>query len=153
MIQRIQTVYLLLASIAYSLLFYFPINEMLFGNRVLVLNIWGLYEQNGDNLEQIAEAYPILILSILSVILPFLIIFLFKNRKLQMRLTLNASIISLGLMGLNLYYLYQVATTNETQIGFSVGLVLPLVAFILQILAFRAIRKDDLLIKSIDRIR
>ncbi len=153
MIQRIQTVYLLLASIAYSLLFYFPINEMLFGNRVLVLNIWGLYEQNGDNLEQIAEAYPILILSILSVILPFLIIFLFKNRKLQMRLTLNASIISLGLMGLNLYYLYHVATTNETQIGFSVGLVLPLVAFILQILAFRAIRKDDLLIKSIDRIR
>ncbi len=153
MIQRIQTVYLLLASIAYSLLFYLPINEMIFGDRILVLNIWGLYEQAGDQMELITEVYPILILSILSVILPFLIIFLFKNRKLQMRLSLNASIISLGLAGLNAYYLYQISITNETEIGFSIGLVVPIIAFILQVLAFRAIRKDDLLIKSIDRIR
>ncbi len=153
MIQRIQSIYLLLITILYGLLFYFPVNEMMTDQHILVLDIFGLYEQTSKGLELIAEIYPTLILAVLSVVLSFVSIFLFKNRKWQMKLTAYGAIISLGMIGIFAYYLYEISTANDTQIGFSVGLILPVVAFVLQVLTYKAILKDELLVRSIDRIR
>jgi uncharacterized membrane protein len=153
MIQRIQSLYLALVAMVYSSLFYLPINEMISGTHVLKLSIWGLFEITGDQEELITEAFPLLIITSISILIALVSIFLFKNRKLQMRLSNYNSILSVGMMGLMAFYVYQIATSNQTEIGFSIGLIVPVIALIFSVLAFRAIRKDELLIKSIDRIR
>jgi uncharacterized membrane protein YidH (DUF202 family) len=153
MIQRIQSLYLLLVAAIYSTLFFVPINEMICTNHILKLSIWGLFEITGNQQELIIEVFPLLIITIISILIALVTLFLYKNRKLQMRLSLYNSILSLGMAFLMLFYVYQISENNHTQIGFSMGLLVPFITFVISILAFRAIRKDELLIRSIDRIR
>ncbi len=153
MIQRIQSLYLALVAMVYSSLFYLPINEMMSDNHVLKLSVWGLFEITGNEETLITEAFPLLIIACISILIALFSIFLFKNRKLQMRLSNYNSILSLAMIALMSYYVYQISSTNQTEFGFSIGLLVPLIALIFSILAFRAIRKDELLVRSIDRIR
>lgn len=153
MIQRIQTLYLLIGAILYSLLFFIPLNEMLAGGHLLELSINGLVEICSDKIDPIIDLYPLLILTSVSILLLTITIFLFKNRKLQMRLSIYSTIIGLGITFLIFFYTYQIASTNQIQMGFSIGMLIPLSSSILSFLAYRAIKKDDELVKSIDRIR
>ncbi|MBN2667904.1 MAG: DUF4293 domain-containing protein [Bacteroidales bacterium] len=153
MIQRIQSLYLLISGILYALLFWLPLNEMINGTHVIRLYIYGLYEVVGDTQEIVSESYPTLILSTIALIFSTISIFLFKNRKAQMRLSLYTSILSIGIAFLVFFFIYRISDNNHTGIGFSVGLLFPILSSFFSYMAFRAIKKDDDLIKSIDRIR
>ena len=100
--------------------------------------------------------WPVLftLLTLVASILMF-DIFLFKKRALQMRL------LNFGLIVLILYYLvavvfiYIALRGDSPCIGFrpTVWAALPIVAVILGYLAFRAILRDELLVRSLDRLR
>ena len=92
MIQRIQTVYLLLTSIISGVL-------------IFVFNLWKSLEKNVFALDLLNSDSSLLkvvpILFLVSAILAFVAIFLFKNRKLQFvigRLTILINLILLGLL-------------------------------------------------------
>ncbi|MCY7421013.1 MAG: DUF4293 domain-containing protein [Chitinophagaceae bacterium] len=135
MIQRIQTIWLLLASVCAFLTLKFPLYS---GSTTTAPFV----ELNGQ--------YNILLL-ILTVIVGTLAavsIFLFKNRKLQMRLALAGVALEAGCTAL-----YFTQLKNFTTGNFALGSVLTFGVLVFFIMAVAAISKDQKLIKSLDRLR
>jgi hypothetical protein len=139
MLQRMQSVWLLLAAVcAFStikLSFYSGNIELAgqpssFQYLTAGFNIW------------------ILILTIGLVCIASIGIFLYKNRKLQGRLTLLGTLISL----LNIY-LYYKQTHRFTTGNYDLTAILTLAIPVLFFLAMRGIYRDQKLVKSLDRLR
>jgi membrane protease YdiL (CAAX protease family) len=136
MIQRIQSIYMLLvAAIAGGLTF-----------------IFGLYTTI-EGVEIFAKDDPLYIgLFMASAILALITIFLFKNRKLQFVLNRFNIIFNLTLLGV---FVYRMLTlSGETEVSEKgIGIIIPIISIVLLVLANRAIKKDEDLVKSVDRLR
>jgi uncharacterized membrane protein YdcZ (DUF606 family) len=80
-------------------------------------------------------------------------IFLYKNRKLQMRLIIFNMVLIVGLLGL--IYLYSSLIKSELGASVTYGMIniSPFVALVLAYISFHRIRLDEALVKSYDRIR
>jgi hypothetical protein len=84
-------------------------------------------------------------------LIPAISMFLYKKRMLQMRFNIFNSILLVALQGFIVYYIVQIGQGKD--LIFTVQSIFPVVSLILSILAIRNILKDDLLIKSLNRIR
>jgi len=131
MIQRIQSIYLLVAAIAMTLISFkvpvYTLNETIF------------MAQDDTNM---------FILTIVGAIFSLLGLFMFKNRKFQMKLIRLTVLIEI-IIGVRLFILlnkYEVVLNNT---------LLFLIAFslIALIMAYRGVKKDEDLVRSVDRIR
>ena len=143
MIQRIQTIYLLLvAIISGGLIFVFPLWEEI-NQKIFVLDLF-----NGEDV--LLKSVPVFF--IFSAVLVLVIIFLFKNRKLQFVLNRILILINLFLLGLLLYYLLSLPGGMEISKK-GIGVFLPVLNVLLLVLANKAIQKDENLVKSVDRLR
>lgn len=157
MLQRIQTIWLLLASLVIFGLFIFPyvsyIDLVGLGKKLLVTG-----EYSAVNNEAVKQNSSLLltISTIVVALVPFLTIFQFKNRKLQTKL-IYVSIVLVILLGVGLYVsANQVLGTISQSIGavnIGVGFFLLPVSIIFLSMALGGIRKDEKLIKSADRLR
>ncbi|WP_299521425.1 DUF4293 domain-containing protein [Winogradskyella sp.] len=136
MIQRIQTLYLFLAAgISAGLIF--------------VFDLW----TNNEGVKVFApENYAYLGLFLGSAVLSLISIFSFKNRKSQFvmgRLNIILNFILLG------FFVYQSLNlsgeTNVSEKG--IGMLLPIFSIVCLVLANKAIKKDEDLVKSVDRLR
>lgn len=147
MIQRIQTVYLLLAAVLGGLIsFYDP---GLWRAR-LVNNTYQYFTGQ--------SSYLYFILLMLVIVLAVVSIFLFKKRKLQFRLTVVNLLISLAVIALQYVKIKSEATQLSEARMLASGTYLPaaflpVVIVVLLFLAARGIYKDERLIKSLDRLR
>lgn len=143
MIQRIQTIFLFLAGGTSFGLFGLP-----FANTAEVQTDSALFADAAFNLQD----NPIL-MGIFAAcgLLLILTIFLFNNRKLQMKLTLLGLVLAIIGVGMGGYYLSQDAALNIAQPA--AGAALPILTFVFAILAHRSINKDEKLVKSVDRLR
>jgi cytochrome c biogenesis factor len=104
---------------------------------------------------KVNDHYPSLLLALVIIAIPLFSIFLFKDRKKQIRisaiaLVANAGFISMMLMRVNQY---NQTIPTPTQGSYGIGAILPFVAVILLGLAIGGIRKDEKLVKSLDRLR
>ena len=71
-----------------------------------------------------------------------------------MRLTLFLMFFNLGLVGVVAYYVtYIMHHFNGEQFLFEWRIVIPPIMLVLLILAFRGIRRDELMVRAADRIR
>ena len=136
MIQRIQTLYLILAAgISAGLIFVFHLWTNNEGAKVFAL-----------------DDYMYLGLFLGSALLSLIAIFMFKNRKSQFvmgRLNIILNFILLGIFvtqSLNLS-----GETNVSEKG--IGILLPVFSIVCLALANKAIKKDEDLVKSVDRLR
>jgi hypothetical protein len=152
MIQRIQTLFLLGAAIFMSLMLFIPIAEFtLSDGRVFTAQSSGLVDEQG---ELAVRTTPVIILIIVTAALLLLNVFLYKRRKLQIRFCVYAIILEFGLIGL-MYYFW-VVIVRQLEMGdvwIKLPAVFPVVAIILTYLAFRGIRRDEILIRSMDKLR
>jgi drug/metabolite transporter (DMT)-like permease len=152
MIQRIQTLFLLAAAALLTSMLFLPLAEIRTDAGELYTGwVRGLQDQNGGLL---VATWPLFILVLVTAVLLLLNIFLYRRRKLQIRICVYAIILGFGLVGL-LYYFWVVIfrQLDVDSYWFRISVVFPVLAIILTYLAFRGIRKDDFLIRSIDRIR
>ncbi len=152
MLQRIQTIYLLAVTSLMSL--------FLFGTLATFSNATNIYTMTAFSIKAVdgtvALSFPYLIaLTGLSALLPFVNIFLFKNRMLQIRLCVVEMILALGTLIVAGVHIYLANRTFGADGDFSIRIVcaLPLFALLFNYLALKAIFKDEMLIKSLDRIR
>lgn len=155
MIQRIQTIYLLLVIICLGLAFAFPFAEYQIQGTIYVFNIFGLAIE-GENVIK----FPYYVSIALSIGLSIVTISRFKNRALQMKLgrfnylvvllTIVMSFVNIRTVEESLVSIAQDLTPIVT---YGIGLFLPVAALVFLFLANRAIKNDEKLIKSIDRIR
>ena len=140
MVQRQQTLWLLLASAAAVLTFWFPFatgEELV--EKTTMLRVAQL---------DAASDFFIMILTIASLCLSTVTIFLFKDRKLQMKLCIPGLVISLGI--LILYIVEMQKLLNATP---ALWAVLPVIVIASFFMAMRLIRKDEKLVKSLDKLR
>lgn len=156
MIQRIQSIFLLLASLAAFSLFLLP-----FADIMDFTGETGSFTLFRDKVFDLNDNIILMILTVLGGVLSFAAIFLFNNRTLQMRLGLGVIICAILLLctGGFLYYqefqqVEQVATRNmEIPIDVEYGILSPMVMILFAGLANRFIKKDENLVKSMDRLR
>ncbi|MCL6103195.1 MAG: DUF4293 domain-containing protein [Bacteroidetes bacterium] len=154
MIQRIQTLYLIVADLLMALLFFVPFSEMVGKDGSLYsFGLSGLVSEGpaGGKIDE--GAWLLFILACLILGTNSLIIFLFKNRVLQMRLS---TIVVFLLLGLTLFSYISIYRSNDILGGgysLKIYLAFPLIAAIFVYLAIRGMVKDERLVKSIDRIR
>lgn len=145
MIQRIQSIFLLLAAAAFGGLFALPFasSDKISGSIF------------GDGLFNIYDHTILLALAIIGAVVAVVSIFLFKNRPLQLRLGYLVIIVSLFLpaMAAWIFFTQKEQIAQELVVEDSIGLYLPIVSFVFGILAARSISKDDKLVKSMDRLR
>lgn len=145
MIQRIQTVWLFLAALMGAGLFMFD----LYVADVMINN-----EVQGEHLNALNH-YGLLLLAVIVTALPLIAIFMFKNRKRQKSLTILSIVANIGFIAFMVMLANNLANDmNETgEGGYRLGAVLPVIAVILLVMAWRGINKDQKLIKSLDRLR
>lgn len=162
MIQRRQTIFMLLSVIITALLFFMPLASFNDGTTVMKFTIFGIQQPIETISLSTAYTWPLVVLTILMTLAPLVTIFLYKKRELQVRLcrlTMLVNIIFIGLIFL--YYeadiqkIIAAVEGDEYQlyVAYFFGMVIPLVNLILEILAIRGIKKDIDLLKSVDRLR
>lgn len=155
MIQRIQSVYLLAASVLMSVMLFQPLTEIAADGRG-IYSVWsrGWYLTGGGEVELAMATWPVFILVGVLVLLPLINIFLYRKRKLQLRISVYSIILAFGLIGL-IYYYFVIGFRQLDDPAFAIRfpLLVPVIFIILIYLAFRGIRKDEILIRSLDRIR
>lgn len=133
MIQRIQSIYLLLASAAAFLLLRFPYYYVAAPNYL---------EING------AGQYSTLIGLAFSASVSLIAIFLFSNRTLQLRIAI-ANFLLTCLLG---YFIYKIISEHPVG-GFTIFALALIAIPVFQILAAIRIIKDERLVKQTDRLR
>ena len=136
MIQRIQTLYLLVViAISAGLIFVFD-----------------LYTNESQSLVYAKDNYLYLGLFLSSALLSLISIFSYKNRKSQFVLGRLNIILNFILLGVFVYQ--SLNLSGETQVSEKgIGLILPIFSIVFLALANKAIKKDEDLVKSADRLR
>ena len=131
MIQRIQSIYFLVAAISMTLISFkvpvYTLNETMFMAQ---------------------DDTKMFILTIVGAIFSLLGLFMFKNRKFQMKL-IRLTVLIQMIIGVRLFMLF-----NKFEVVLN-NTLLFLMAFslIALIMAYRGVKKDDDLVRSVDRIR
>jgi peptidoglycan/LPS O-acetylase OafA/YrhL len=146
MIQRIQSLFLLLAGAGSLSLFALPFattQDSVASSPLL-----------NDAVFNLSDNIILLILFVLGGALSLAAIFFFKNRKLQMRLARISFIANLlGMVVVAILYLNDAANQGEAEPTDGIGAYMPILSMALLFLAIRYIKKDDTLVKSMDRLR
>lgn len=162
MIQRRQTIFMLLSAIISGLLFFMPLASFEAGGSVMRFNIFGI--QNPIETLTLSKTYtwPLIVLTILMTVLPIYTIFIYKKRELQVKLCHLAMLLNIVFIGLVfLYYDNDIqkiiaaieGDSYELDVAYFFGMAFPLVNLVLEILAIKGIKKDIALLKSLDRLR
>ena len=152
MIQRIQTVYFLIAEILISMLFFFPFAEVLGkGGEIYHLDFKGFYPETGNNPNWMGS--PLFLLGTVCFLLLLVTIFQYKRRMLQIKLSAIAVFLLLGVTGLIVYYGWSAVKMVSGTGSLNLVVLSPVIAIIIIYLAIKAINKDEKLVRSIDRIR
>ncbi|MES2648712.1 MAG: DUF4293 domain-containing protein [Bacteroidota bacterium] len=141
MIQRIQSLWLLLAAASFFFVFKFPVA--------------GGQTQAGAVSELFAASNLLMfIVAILLGIIALAAIFLFKNRSTQKSLVWLGILLDIVFIVI-MYFQMENLKTDPTLVKqtFKIGAIFPILYIILMFMAYSGIRKDEKLIKSVDRLR
>lgn len=149
MLQRIQSVFLLLAAAAMLVASVTPLLLFMNAGQLVKLEALGVYAQDGS---LISSTWGLFALGALSSIIALLTIFLFKNRILQMRISVINIIIMLGFYGFLAFLVFQ-SNSEYVFHKIGIGVVMPIIAIILTWLAIRKIGQDETLVRSLNRLR
>ena len=140
----------------------------------LYLPIWGKLDAESGEIHQIKAFYheqfmegdtiinyeymPYTIVGVLAsviLLISLIEIFMYKNRVLQMKLGMLNSILIVAVLGILMWLIFTGQKEWLPTIAgkFGAGLFMPAVAMILNRMAIRSIKKDEDLVRSVDRIR
>ena len=153
MLQRIQSLYLLVVVIQSAVLFATPVFEFSVLSEPFFydLNLWGLNARGAS--EILLSTTPLAMLIGLTGMVALVAIALFKNRMLQIRLSIFNIICLIGYVPLLWYYVNRIQNAYQADFIFQFVAAIPLVNAVLSYMALKAIGKDEALIRSVDRIR
>ena len=137
MIQRIQTIYLFLAFVVTGVLLFF-------------IPLWTMTDSKEYFFMQ-SQVYTVLLG--LTTTLTLLSIVSYKKRQNQFVMGRLNIILNLILLGLFVYRSLNLSGETPAVSEKGIGMFLPVVAIVLLVLANKAIKKDEDLVKSVDRLR
>lgn len=143
MIQRFQSLYLLVAALLFAIMAFRPLATV---------------AQPGVEELQVVGAFDLVGVGIGAIVIALLnlvAIFLYSNRKRQIKVVRLLLVISALFTGLVFadHYQYEQGLEEGAVYSYAFVTFLPAVALILQFLALVRIRKDERLVRSMDRLR
>jgi hypothetical protein len=152
MLQRPQTLYLLGGFLLSLFMLTGPLAQLTLDGSTYLLKHSGLTDREGGNPEILT--WPMTVLFAAVSLLAFLNIFFYRNRIRQMRICVFLMLLAAGMIGMTFYYIWVAKNKLEgALVVHQWRIVLPPIIAILLYLAFRRIRRDELLVKAYDRIR
>ena len=147
MIQRIQSLYLLIVTALLIAAMCLPMGYFTdtMGEhpfKALGMDVNGAFQ----------STWGLFGILMLSTIVAFATIFLYKNRMLQIRMTIFSTILLVGYYATLVTFIFMLKNDSMT-FSASWTLCLPFIAIILNWLAIRAIGRDEVMVKAADRLR
>ncbi len=160
MIQRKQTLYLLLAALLALCTWLFPIATYQSPGDTYELMTHGFYTADGVDVPDVGARMPFsIVLTILGTAL-FASIFMYANRKRQIRFVRGTYLLMMAIIAFMFIadnsiqsYLRSNGPSGLVDHNYGVSFILPIIALILTFLADRGIKADDALVRSMDRLR
>lgn len=150
MIQRIQTIYLLIIVVLMVMTMSLPMGY--FYTETSIIQLSSLSLRSGEDVIS-NSPWPMFVISIIVAIITFITIFSYKIRQLQIRFTSYSILFLIGYYIVFALLVWKMTTTYSYKFSYSWAICLPLISIILGWMAIRAIKKDEMLVKSYDRIR
>tara|TARA_Y100001954_G_scaffold99627_2_gene108479 strand:+ start:9198 stop:9650 length:453 start_codon:yes stop_codon:yes gene_type:complete len=150
MIQRIQSLYLLLAAIGqvvFATGTYFTYN---LSNSIYKVTGKGVFDMNEMLVGGDSKSFY---LGLVLALFAFVTIFLFKNRKRQIKFSKIGGLATFAEIIFLLVTFYKLNQGEETNISFGFALFIVPITTVLFFMANKAVKKDDDLVRSVDRIR
>lgn len=153
MIQRIQTVYWFLAALMACMMLPFEWMQLIVADGDYTFAASGISKITSGAVDTVVNGIPLMVYIIAYAVLNLVIIFLYKNRILQARLTTIAIILAIGLYAVIAFYRYMSFNVDVVSTNFNYPLLFPLVSLFFDYLAQRGVIKDEIKVRSLDRIR
>ncbi|MBR1877622.1 MAG: DUF4293 domain-containing protein [Paludibacteraceae bacterium] len=152
MIQRIQTLYLLLVVILGVTLCFVPVLQLVTPEEAEELRIWEL-SAFGFGDVPLQGLWGLTLVTVLIPLLALADIFLYKKRLVQARLNIFTVLLCLGYYGVLAIYVWLAKLSLGVDWHVLPWAAIPLVCMVLTLMATRAILKDEALVRAADRIR
>lgn len=157
MIQRIQTLFLLgvvVLGVAFS---FVPVLGFTAYDATYVMSAYKVVLSK-EVTTVVSKNMGVGVLEGVIMIVSIIVMFLYKNRQLQMKLLkLNILLITLQVVALMMYVDVVKSAIgpneNDVIIGIEMGAIIPVLSLLLTYLAIRFIKKDDELVRAADRLR
>lgn len=153
MIQRIQSIYLLLSAVCLGLMFVFGFAEFTSAEGMWIFTIMGLDFGTGE--PENFMSVPFYIIVSLLMLYNIIVVLMFKNRKRQLFFGRVNYLLHASLIAFLHIAVYRIPKAFEeiSEVSYGVGVFLPAVSLAFIFLANRGIKKDEDLVKSLDRLR
>jgi len=150
MIQRIQSIWLLIAAVL--------------GVCVFMLNIISYSYVDPSSGGEVTKgvklmeySYLLALLAMILVALPLVAIFMFKNRKRQVNMALLAIVLNIGFVIFHVTYIKDSYLSSlkipPQSTSFGIASFIPVAAIVFLAMAISGIRKDEKLVRAADRLR
>ncbi len=151
MLQRIQTLFLLAVVLLSGLMLTGDLIQLTAGDGTMFsIGFPGMTDKGGEVIQRL---WPMTVILALVPLLALIAIFLYKKRPLQMRVTMLVLLLSLGTLILGAFYVLMLDRKIDVNILWKVKVLFPLISAILAWLAYRGIMKDEVRVRSYDRLR
>lgn len=152
MLQRIQTVYLLIIVALMVATLFLPLAMLQAGDQFYSFDATGVSTIAAEP-ELVYPTWGLFALTAVISILALITIFLFKKRILQIRLCIFNAILMLGFYALFGFFVWILKDQLGAALSVKIALSFPIIALILDYLAIRNIGADEALVRSLDRLR
>ena len=155
MIQRIQSIFLLMVSILMGLTVFLPIWGKQDATNKIDMNAIQMIHTSGESIIMEQTTVYLAIIAGLTAILAFWNIFNFKNRRFQMKISLFCTLLIAIFIGVATFITYQAQDIFSPELGgtFATGYFLPVAAILFNWIALRSIKRDEDMVRSADRLR
>lgn len=158
-IQRWQSLLLLIAGVMMAIFTFLSLGQVQLPDYTLNISTMGVNIEgeltDGQNPEIVGTVY-IFVVSLLTVILPLVNIFLFKNLRLQKRICLiNILCICVVVANIAIIGYSKIPEAADVAVtpSWSSAVISPFIAIVASICAWRCMRSDEKKLKSYDRLR
>jgi peptidoglycan/LPS O-acetylase OafA/YrhL len=138
MLQRIQSVFLAVALALLGLLFVLPFAAAI--------------DAQGNELAASSLDFPLVIIQVATFVVALISIFLYRQRRRQIRLCIANGVALLCYQAFALLYAFLLAK-QAGGVQLNIAIVLPAAAAVFTFLAMRSISRDEALVRSLDRLR
>ncbi len=156
MIQRVQSIYLFLVVVLMSFMIIWPYAEIaLKDGQVVIFYSYAVKQYlTEESTELLIRSIPVLIMVLLIAFISFMNIFQFNRRIIQMRVCVLNALLMIGLLILMFYYYFVIKRSLQVEThALKLPFIIPVVSIIFTLLAYRGIHRDEMLVRSYDRLR
>ena len=159
MIQRVQTIFLFLVAVFMLLVLYFPIWTQINPTmtETITLTAWSLtiIDIAGQGVVETTSTIYIALMAVTAALIAVYSLSQFKNRKKQMMLNMINSLVMVITLGTIVFLTMNAneAFNGQDTGAYMAGFYVIIFAMLMNIVSNRFIRKDEMLVRSVDRIR